>query len=112
MFGRREAWRDLEPTERAAIVLGGVVQIALQGRRVARSSPPGGRGAQRLKTGLGIGVVRQLPRPDRLLPRRAPPHDQRRRGIFAVTSSRSRRASLSPGGGRTQLAQPERGGRS
>ena len=49
MFGRREAWRDLEPTERAAIVLGGVVQIALQGRRVARSSPPGGRGAQRLK---------------------------------------------------------------
>jgi hypothetical protein len=26
----RKAWRDLEPVERAVIVLGGVVQVALQ----------------------------------------------------------------------------------
>jgi hypothetical protein len=30
MFRRRKRWRDLEPAERAAILVGGVVQIALQ----------------------------------------------------------------------------------
>jgi hypothetical protein len=30
MFGGRKAWCDLKPGERAAIVLAGVIQIALQ----------------------------------------------------------------------------------
>jgi len=30
MFRRRKRWRDLEPAERAALLVGGVVQIALQ----------------------------------------------------------------------------------